>query len=60
MKSPSASTYFHRAQAYLLDKNRAAAMESLRAAKELNLERSSLHPLEHLAYEKVGAELEPK
>src|SRR5207302_1233544 len=48
--APSASLYFHRAQAQRLS-DRIGAIASLKKARELKLDRGSLHALEQPAYD---------
>jgi len=55
---PSPSKYFHLAQAYLADKKREKAKQSLAEAnKTKGWEQSGVHPLEKEAYQKVLNEL---
>jgi tetratricopeptide (TPR) repeat protein len=54
--APSASLYFHRALA-LLASDRAAAADSLKKARALQLARANLHPLEQPGYDQLVADL---
>jgi tetratricopeptide (TPR) repeat protein len=55
---PTASTYFHLAQAELAAKNYGAAVEAFTKAQSLKLDAASLHPREKPVYESVVAEIE--
>jgi cellulose synthase operon protein C len=55
---PSASKYFHLAQAYLEANKREAAKQSLAKAHTKGLKPTSLHPLEVTAYQEVLSALE--
>jgi hypothetical protein len=54
--APSASLFFHRALA-LLASDRAAAADSLKKARALQLARANLHPLEQPGYDQLVADL---
>lgn len=55
---PSSTKYFHLAQAQLQAGDAEAAKQSLAQARADGLEKGTLHPLEHSAYERVAAALE--
>jgi predicted Zn-dependent protease len=57
LATPSASRYFHLAQAQLLTKNRAAAVAAFRKARELGLRTERLDPLERPVYHRLATEL---
>jgi predicted Zn-dependent protease len=56
-QSPSASRYYHLAQARHQAKDRARAVLALREAKTLGLSEKSLHPLERSTYKPLTEEL---
>jgi tetratricopeptide (TPR) repeat protein len=56
--APSASGYFHLAQAQQLARNREAAAAALRRARALGLQQRDLHPLQHPAYQQLQSLLE--
>jgi tetratricopeptide (TPR) repeat protein len=58
--APTASRYFHLAQAYRAADKLEAAREALRKANELDLRPAQLHPLERPAWERLLAELGTK
>jgi tetratricopeptide (TPR) repeat protein len=56
-ETPTASVYFHLAQAHLANRDRRQAADALKKAKQLKLETVSLHPLEVKDYQYVVREL---
>lgn len=58
--SPSASRYFHLAQAYQKARNRIAADSAWRKARTLGLNAQTLGRLEQAAFQRLLEELEPK
>lgn len=56
--APSATKYFHLAQAQLQAGDVEAAKRSLAQARADGLEKGTLHPLEHPVYERVASALE--
>jgi tetratricopeptide (TPR) repeat protein len=58
--TPSATRYFHLAQAYQKAKNRTAALNNWRKAKAAGLKAEAVDPLERPAFQRLQAELEPK
>jgi regulator of sirC expression with transglutaminase-like and TPR domain len=55
--TPTASAYFHLAQAQHLARNRAAAAVALRKARDMGLVAERIDPLERPAYERLQAAL---
>jgi tetratricopeptide (TPR) repeat protein len=56
-QSPSASVFFHLAQAYAARNDLKAASDALQKAKALGLEANKLHPLERAAYQRLLGQL---
>jgi tetratricopeptide (TPR) repeat protein len=56
--SPTATKYFHLAQAYLEASNKEAARQNLEKARTKGLVKGTLHPLELTAYQQVISELD--
>jgi cellulose synthase operon protein C len=56
--TPTASKYFHKAQAHLLAGENRAAIEAWDKAEELDLGRDSLNRMEHEAYEQIKAKVD--
>jgi tetratricopeptide (TPR) repeat protein len=56
--APSATKYFHLAQAYLEASDKAAAKENLEKARAKGLAKGTLHPLELSVYEQVVSALD--
>ncbi|MDR3622644.1 MAG: tetratricopeptide repeat protein [Paludisphaera borealis] len=56
--APSATKYFHLAQAYLEASNKEAAKENLAKARTKGLAKGTLHPLELTVYEQVVSALD--
>jgi tetratricopeptide (TPR) repeat protein len=57
---PTATRYFHLAQAYRGLQDRASADAAWKKAKALGLRSNVLHPLERASYERLSAELDVK
>jgi cellulose synthase operon protein C len=57
-EAPSASLYFHLAQAHSLAQDRDNAKRAWRQARAMGLEASRLHPLERAAYEELARQLD--
>jgi tetratricopeptide (TPR) repeat protein len=56
-EQPSATAYFHLAQAYYQTRDRQAARRALQQAKARGLQAGSLHPLEKTLYEELNRQL---
>jgi Tfp pilus assembly protein PilF len=56
-EAPTASRYFHLAQAHQLAKNRTSAMAALMEANRLGLNESGLNALERTAYQRLCVQL---
>jgi hypothetical protein len=56
--APTASGYFHLAQAQQLAQNRAAAARALARARDLGLKADAVDPLERPAYDELLAALD--
>ena len=56
--APSATKYFHLAQAYLEASNKVAAKENLAKARTKGLAKGTLHPLELTVYQQVVSALD--
>jgi tetratricopeptide (TPR) repeat protein len=54
---PTASHYFHLAQAHQLAKNRTGALAAINEAKRLGVSDDALHPLERAAYHQLCTQL---
>ncbi|MBX6312993.1 MAG: tetratricopeptide repeat protein [Isosphaeraceae bacterium] len=59
-EAPTASSYFHLAQAYWTAKSPGAAAEALREAKNLGLATNGLDPLERTAYHQLLSALDQR
>lgn len=56
-QAPSATAYFHLAQAYVLGNRRRDAVTAWQRADAMGLKPNDLHPLERPAYEKIRGDL---
>ena len=56
--NPTASKYFHKAQAHLLARQNREAVEAWEKAEELDLTRESLNRLEHDKFDEMKAKIE--